>query len=504
MHNLTRCFSKLLLISCVLQCLLLNSLVVEGRIHDLTIASDQRRSFEIETFGFAQDGTLSISYDSYLLGPSNADKKNVTSYIILRAVDDKSEAESLINLLQFADSAQTTSEDGDPTCLINFKHQALFSDGDNSQVLKLRFIKLETSHEPSEKLNINIEKAGRIQIFFQRCQDKTNVTPYDVSFQLHLSLKNPSGYLSAGDASLPGLFMAFAFLDVGLLCTWIYFCRRAKEYVHKIHMLMAALVLIKTLSVFFESLSYGAINMYGKPVAWTVLFYIFYFVKGLMIFVVILLLGMGWSFLRPFLKVEEKKFLLVILTLQVVANIAFVVTSSEAPGTQSWLGWSNILHLLDFLCCVLVVFPILYTIQHLQRTGDADGKKAITINRLVQFRELYFALMGYIYFSRLVLPFIASILPYEWEWSGYFLDEFSTLCLFVFIGYRFIPRKENPYIQVNDQEFDDEDLEALDGGSGSDIHGQDNDGDHIGEFGLDDEMIDLQPTTSALHSHNQL
>ena len=214
---------------------------------------------------------------------------------------------------------------------------------------------------------------------------------------------------------------------------------------------MTALLVIKVLSILFESLSYGAINKYGKPIGWNILFYIFYFVKGLMIFVVILLLGMGWSFLRPFLKIEEKQYLLVVLTLQVIANAAYVVTVDSAPGSESWYTWSNLLHLLDFVCCILVVFPILYTIQHLKRTGNVDGKQALTVKRLIQFRELYFCLMAYIYFSRLVLPSLSTVLPFEYEWLVFFLDETSILALFIFVGYRFRPIKQNPYIHIDDQ-----------------------------------------------------
>uniref|UniRef100_A0A162AJ49 GOST seven transmembrane domain-containing protein n=1 Tax=Daucus carota subsp. sativus TaxID=79200 RepID=A0A162AJ49_DAUCS len=50
-----------------------------------------------------------------------------------------------------------------------------------------------------------------------------------------------------------------------------------------------------------------------------VLFYIFGFFKGI---ILIVLIGTGWSFIKPNLQDKEKKVLMIVIPLQVIANVA--------------------------------------------------------------------------------------------------------------------------------------------------------------------------------------
>jgi hypothetical protein len=73
---------------------------------------------------------------------------------------------------------------------------------------------------------------------------------------------------------------------------------------------------------------------------------------------VILLIGTGWSLLKPFLNDREKKIIAVVLVLQVCVsergcegealaqcrrqvldNVALVVLEEMAPGSQEWYTW---------------------------------------------------------------------------------------------------------------------------------------------------------------------
>jgi G protein-coupled receptor 107 len=79
-------------------------------------------------------------------------------------------------------------------------------------------------------------------------------------------------------------------------------------------------------------------------------YYIFAFVKGVMRFVVILLIGTGWSLLKPYLNDREKKIILMVLVLQVLDNVAMVVLeemSNTSPGSADWLTWRDIFHLVS-------------------------------------------------------------------------------------------------------------------------------------------------------------
>ena len=62
--------------------------------------------------------------------------------------------------------------------------------------------------------------------------------------------------------------------------------------------MMSIVVVVKGLSLLAESIPYFTIASTGEAVGWNVLFYIFTFIKGIMMFVVLLLIGTGWSLLK--------------------------------------------------------------------------------------------------------------------------------------------------------------------------------------------------------------
>ena len=62
----------------------------------------------------------------------------------------------------------------------------------------------------------------------------------------------------------------------------------------------------------------------GSSSWWTFLMYIVQFVDGMVMFAVILLIGTGWSFLKPYLHVREKRLLMMVLPMQVRShNLSF-------------------------------------------------------------------------------------------------------------------------------------------------------------------------------------
>ena len=106
-------------------------------------------------------------------------------------------------------------------------------------------------------------------------------------------------------------------------------------------------------------------------------YYFFTAVRGLLLFTVVVLIGTGWSFLKPFLNDREKQVLLIVIPLQVFANIATIILDDNGPALNG--GWSGATcftarhHLLlrDF-------FPIVWSIKHLREAAMTDGKKGAT------------------------------------------------------------------------------------------------------------------------------
>lgn len=109
------------------------------------------------------------------------------------------------------------------------------------------------------------------------------------------------------------MFLAFCALGVA----WVYICVKERANIHAIHYLMFVLVLLRALTLFTEAGMYHYDQISGNPDGWNIAFYVFTFVRGIMFFTVVVLIGTGWSYLRPFIGEQEKKVLVVVIPLQV-------------------------------------------------------------------------------------------------------------------------------------------------------------------------------------------
>ena len=81
--------------------------------------------------------------------------------------------------------------------------------------------------------------------------------------------------------------------------------------------MMTVLLVFKTLSMLFESIRFHYLGITGAAEAWSIVYYLFAFLKGITLFVVMLLIGSGWSLIKPFLHARDKKIIVVVLSLQV-------------------------------------------------------------------------------------------------------------------------------------------------------------------------------------------
>jgi hypothetical protein len=63
----------------------------------------------------------------------------------------------------------------------------------------------------------------------------------------------------------------------------------------------------------------------------------------------------------------------------------------------------------------------------------------------------------YIYITRFVVQLLQASLPFQYvTWLGEAVNEVVTFLFYVFIGYKFRPYPNNPYIQVPDDEDEEE------------------------------------------------
>lgn len=303
-------------------------------------------------------------------------------------------------------------------------------------------------------------------------------TTFEIDF--HYKNKDQLGldsYLTAGDMPLPVVF--FYFFVSYLLCTviWILNIRGIQKgregcfaspgehpVIYAIHHLMSLLLVIKTVTTLLEAIRYHYIRMTGHAEIWSALYYAMSFVKSIFLFTVVLLIGSGWSFVKPFLSNREKCLIFAVLIMQVIDNIAIVVLASTAEGESVYDDWSAILHLLDVLCCCAVLIPIVWQVNALEKNlvddeeeqdavqsldGQDRAEKQKTLDKLKRFRSFYVVVVAYIYCTRIAVYLFATMLDYRHTWVRYFFSELATLVFYAVMGLQFRPMSENPYLALS-------------------------------------------------------
>ena len=343
-------------------------------------------------------------------------------------------------------------------------------------------------HTPSVEYTFGgAEEEGMYFLIYQVCQldraDPNNKHFREIrsTFELDISMKNVDAfgnvsYLTAGEMVLPRAFLYFSVSFLVCTIVWIQMLRSpaggpggARPKVLPIHHMMTALLVLKTLSVFFESVRYHYIRVTGHAEFWSFVYYTFAFLKGTFLFTVILLIGSGWSFVKPFLNGREKTVIAVVLFLQVVDNLALVVLNAETEGEQRFDDWSAVLHLVDIICCCAVLVPIVWSVNALEKSieqnaeskaggGKAapppDSEDAKTLEKLRLFRSFYLLVVAYVYFTRIVVYLFATMLDYHHTWLRYAVTELGTLTFYVVVGIKFRPVADNQYAPVRVSEDD--------------------------------------------------
>lgn len=296
-------------------------------------------------------------------------------------------------------------------------------------------------------------------------------------FTLNIAMHNVDSkgrpiYLTAGDIPLPDMYLVFAIIYSVATYVWFRFLRKMQNdggTVYQIHYLMTILGILKTLSLFAESARFHYIEINGSADMWTTVYYSFEFIKGGMLFTVILLLGSGWSMFKPFLNDREKKILFSILILQVLNNLAEIVILHHMTGEVLYNKWVGVLHLVDVLCCGAVLIPIVWQIGTLEeQSGESPGieedveklevdtnpdendpQRQRILSKLKLFRKFYIIVIVYIYFTRIVVYLFSSSLDYHQTWIRFLVLELATIIFYLYSGYTFRPINENAmYVEL--------------------------------------------------------
>lgn len=411
-------------------CLLIISLFVSvafAEIRFTQIRSDGRPIIPFDEFGFTHRGRLELNVSKISLSiPRNSlDLSSLGFFLCTRA--------SWVHVQQQLET--------EITCPLN----------SNAIQRVYAFDSLQSSTNFSTVFNET--RADQYTLVFANCLPQLRVSMDVRSAMYNFEGKsNRRDYLSAGRTILPRIFFLFSLIYFSMTALWIHVLYKKRLTVYRIHFFMLAVVILKALNLLCEAEDKSYIKRTGSAHGWDVLFYIFSFLKGITLFSLIVLIGTGWSFLKPYLQDKEKKVLIIVIPLQVIANIAQVVIDENGPYGQDWRTWKQVFLLVDVVCCCAVLFPIVWSIKNLREAARTDGKAAVNLMKLTLFRQYYIVVICYIYFTRVVVYALENITSYRYLWTSVVAAELATLVFYVFTGLKFKPEAHNPYFVVDDED----------------------------------------------------
>ncbi|XP_047326972.1 protein CANDIDATE G-PROTEIN COUPLED RECEPTOR 7-like [Impatiens glandulifera] len=418
-NRLPRFFSLLLFAAAVLFAPAL------AEIRSTTIRSDARSIIPFDEFGFTHRGHLDLSLSSIVFSNPNADLTQVGFFLTTR--------ESWYHVLEQLNQ-------GEIGCSVQ------------SEFVK-RVFTFDQIKGDSFDTSFNVSDSNQLTLVFGNCVRDLKISMNVYSSMYNLDTKSGQrDYLSAGKTSLPWIYFLLFITYVAIAVAWIYVLYSKLLSVYRIHFFMLAVVLLKALNLVCEAEDKSYIKRTGTAHGWDILFYIFSFLKGITLFTLIVLIGTGWSFLKPYLQDKEKKVLMIVIPLQVIANVAQVVIDETGPFGQDSYTWKQVFLLVDVICCCAVLFPIVWSIKNLREAARTDGKAAVNLMKLTLFRQYYIIVICYIYFTRVVVYALETITSYRYQWTSILAAELATLAFYVFTGYNFMPKAHNPYFAIDDEE----------------------------------------------------
>eukprot|EP01117_Protostelium_nocturnum_P015403 TRINITY_DN5971_c0_g1_i1.p1 TRINITY_DN5971_c0_g1~~TRINITY_DN5971_c0_g1_i1.p1 ORF type:complete len:467 (-),score=107.99 TRINITY_DN5971_c0_g1_i1:136-1536(-) len=413
----------------------------EALIHHLKIRNDNRRAFFIENFGFERAGKLHLTLERFT---GRDGKLNMT-------LDGSASGEDVGFLIRKTetDSSAFTENSLGEGCLSKISTK----NGDERV-----FILLNQANNFVFTFDQTIKSGeeGLYNTYFVGCKSTLSPISFDLNLtQYNIDRRGNRNYLSSGYSPLPTIYGVFVIAHTAVLIVWVFgFLIPSSADVNRMHLMMTLLVFLKMMSLFFQTVDQYFVKSTGSPSPiWSIPFYIFAGLKGVILFALIALIGSGYQFVKPFLHDREKRIFMLVIPLQVIDNIAMIIVEETAPGSLGWISWQHIFKIVDIICCAAIVVPIFWSIRHLREAAQIDGKAAISVKRLSLFRHFYLVVISYIYFTRIIIYLIEATLQFRMIWLGHLCSEAATIIFFCFVGYNFRPTSAQDFLLDDAEEM---------------------------------------------------
>ncbi|KFK24720.1 hypothetical protein AALP_AA8G015900 [Arabis alpina] len=396
------------------------STVTVAEIKSLTISDDSRPIILLEKFRFTQTGLVTISVSSVSLSSQVQDSSRLGFFVL--------------------------SDESLPDILFELERNFSFCVLDSHYILRLfTFHDLSSSNFTR---SYQVTSPNDYLIFFANCVPESKVSMNIKTELYNLDPTNGSkDYLSTGLTQLPGLYFIFSICYLSFFTLCGYFWYKNKQIVQRIHLLMTALLLSKALSMICAFEVKHNVRVTGEAHGWNIVFYVLRFIEDVLLFVVIVLIGTGWSLLKPKLQGKKKLLLMIVIPFQVLANIASVVIGETGPYVKDWVTWNQIQLLANIISCCAVIFTMCCSLR--RKTLKTDGKN---LAKLPMFRGFYVLVIVYLVFTRIGVFVLDVIVAYEYQWVSNAVGEIASLVFYVLMFYMFRPTERNEYFGVDDEE----------------------------------------------------
>lgn len=100
--------------------------------------------------------------------------------------------------------------------------------------------------------------------------------------------------------------------------------------------------------------------------------------------------------------------------MKILAIASYIFLEEKEEGDAVYVTWRQLFFMLDLICCGAILFPVVWSIRHLEAGSKTDGKMAINLRKLRIFKHFYVIVICYIYFTRIIGFLLKQILPFRY------------------------------------------------------------------------------------------
>lgn len=444
----------------------------DAKINKLELQKERRHYFVVSSFGLLQGGLINIRIGKY----KTYGKIAAAGFSIHQS--NQKATEYNLNMLDTDECFLTSPNVGNDFVKLSFTGNTSSDLVSNHHLLggvdvstPQKYIAGEIPNQEiwwETEIDLKSKSAEDVYtVAFHRC-DVSAMEVGSVSAEIDIVEVNPGpDYVGAGLEPLSRIYfvMSASFLLAAMGWGSVIYSNRKSPRLYRVHYLMLTLILTKAGTLLFRAIDYNYIMLQGKQQeGWAIAYYIAHLTKGIMLFIVVILIGAGFGFFKHALSKNERMVFAVVIPLQLFSGIAWIVIEETAPGSNLRSMWASIGLLVDLICCGAILFPVVWSIKHLREASLTDGKAAESLLKLRLFRRFYVMVLAYIYTTRILVYLITNSMPFRYEWMGPFFSEMVTLAFYIITGAMFSPESDNEYLQVppgSDDEYDEEDQKAM-------------------------------------------